>query len=189
MMIEVNFLPLEERKKKNLPKIPAGLPLKIFYLFLVILASIHLVIFLVTFAQDFYLNRLTIKVNEKLPKSAEAATMKQTISSLEKEVLVFDEFFGKNIIWAEKLNIISDVMPIGIWLNRIIINDNLFSMDGTAVSLKGEEMKMISVLLEALKAKDSFYDGFEDLTLKSIQRRYIKSIEVVDFIIAGLLKE
>lgn len=188
-MIAVNFLPLDLRKKKKiLPSVPSGLPVKIFSITVGILIAVHLLLIIAIMGGKFYLKTLTKMVNEKLPRTQEAANVTQEIRKLETEQIDIDQLFGKRIFWAQKLNIVSDQITTGIWLNRLIITETLFSLEGTAVSLKGEEMKMISSFLESLKAQADFFSDFDDLALKSIQRRSIKSIEVVDFIIAGMFK-
>jgi hypothetical protein len=189
-MIEVNFLPHELRKKKKaLPSVPAGVPLKIFSIALGILIGIHAILMLVSLGGKFYFARLTKKVSEKMPRSQEAANVTQEIRKLETEQTGIDKLFGNRLFFAQKLNIISDVIPAGIWLNRLIVTETLFSLEGTVVSLKGDEMNLISSFLDSLKTNNNFSSDFEELALKSIQRRSIKATEVVDFIIAGLIKE
>lgn len=139
-------------------------------------------------AENFYLKTLNAKLNEKMPKTQETLATTKEINSLQDEQAGLNKLFGKRIIWAKKLNTISNQLPTGIWLNRIIITESLFSMEGSSVSLKSEEMKSINTFLENLKKEADFLADFQDLALKSIQRRSIKLIEVVDFIIAGILK-
>ena len=188
-MIEINFLPPEVKKKKSLPVIPSGLAVKIFSTVIAILVGIHVVILLIMFAGKLYLGMLNKKVTERRPRSEEITSVRSGIKKLEEEQAVIDQLFGKRIIWAQKLNILSDTIPAGIWLDRFILTDKLFSLEATAVSLKSDEMKLISSFLDDLKRLPAFYSDFEDLALKSIQRRSIKAIEVVDFNIAGLLKQ
>lgn len=125
----------------------------------------------------------------KLPKSAEVARVSEEIKKREEEQSVFEGLFGKRIIWAEKLNIISNELPSGIWLKRLIVTEELFSLQGVAVSLRAEEMDLIGSFLGNLKTEQGFYADFSDLAVKSIQRRSIKVVEVVDFTIAGLFKQ
>ena len=187
-MIEINFLPPEIKKKKSLPVIPSGLAIKIFSTVIGILVGIHVVIILIMFSGKLYLGMLNKKVTERRPKSEEITSIRSGIKKFEEEQAIIDQLFGKKLIWAHKLNILSDTIPVGIWLDRLILTDKLFSLEATAVSLKSDEMKLISSFLDSLKKEPAFYSDFEDLALKSIQRRSIKAIEVVDFNIAGLLK-
>ncbi len=188
-MIELNFLPLELRKKKRAaPLMPSGLPIKIFWWVLSIIIGIHLLLILIMLGENLYLKTLSAKLEEKMPKTQETLSATKEINSLQDEQSGLNKLFGRRIIWAKKLNIISNCLPSGVWLSRIIITDNLFSMEGSSVSLKSEEIKAINALLESLKGEADFISDFQDLALKSIQRRSIKSIEVVDFIIAGILK-
>ncbi|MEW6009165.1 MAG: hypothetical protein AB1629_05995 [Candidatus Omnitrophota bacterium] len=189
-MIELNFLPLDLRKKKRAaPIVPSGLPIKIFWWVLGIIIAIHLLLILIMLGEKFYLKTLEAKLNEKMPKTKETLATTKEINNLQDEQTGLSKLFGKRIIWAKKLNTISNKLPSGIWLNRIIITDTLFSMEGSSVSLKAEEMKSINEFLASLKEETDFVVDFGELALKSIQRRSIKTIEVVDFIIAGLLKQ
>jgi Tfp pilus assembly protein PilN len=188
-MIEINFLPSEFKHKKQLINIPSGLPLKIFCMVLGALIGVHLIIILIVFGTKVYLHKLNSQVNEKLPRAKEIATMKEEIKKLEEQQQIMSKLFGKRFIWSQKLNYLSDSLPQGLWLTRIIITENIFSLEGTAVSTKAEEMKTINSFLESLKANPEFVSDFSDLALKSIQRRTIKIIEVVDFNLAGLLNQ
>lgn len=168
---------------------PSGLPIKIFWWILGIIISLHLLLILIMLGENFYLKTLNAKLNENMPKTQETLATTKEINSLQDEQAGLNKLFGKRIIWAKKLNTISNQLPTGIWLNRIIITESLFSMEGSSVSLKAEEMKSINAFLESLKKETDFVADFQDLALKSIQRRSIKLIEVVDFIIAGILKQ
>ena len=94
------------------------------------------------------------------------------------------------IIWSQKLNVLSDSVARGVWLNRVRLKDGVFFIEGSAISKQNDEMINVHSFTSSLKDEKLFLDKFVDLELGSIQRRYISKTEVADFLItAELIKE
>ena len=95
---------------------------------------------------------------------------------------------GKKILWAQKLNEISDSIPRGVWLNKVSTDDGIFFLDGGAVSKTHDEMINIGNLASGLKNKKHFTVGLQNIEVGSIQRRLIRNTEVVDFLITAKIQ-
>ncbi len=94
----------------------------------------------------------------------------------------------RKILWSRKLNILSDHLPRGVWVKRVVLEENALLIEGSAISEQGEEMINVHKFIAALQKQDVFLEHFADIELSSIQRRKIKQIDVADFIITARLK-
>ncbi len=92
------------------------------------------------------------------------------------------------ILWSQKLNILSDHLPRGVWLKRVALEENALLIEGSAISEQGEEMINVHKFISQLQKQDAFLEHFADIELSSIQRRKIKQVDVADFIITARLK-
>jgi len=92
---------------------------------------------------------------------------------------------GSRILWAQKLNILSDSIVRGVWLTRVRLSEGTFYIEGSAISKQSEEVIGIHPFTANLKADKIFIDKFQDLDLDSIQKRFIGKTEVADFVITA----
>jgi hypothetical protein len=95
----------------------------------------------------------------------------------------------RRILWAPKLNIISDNLPREVWLTRIFFEDDTLLMQGGAVSKVKNEMISVGNFVSNLKKQPDFQKNLATIELGSIQRRIIKNVEVVDFVVTARLIE
>jgi len=92
------------------------------------------------------------------------------------------------VSWSEKINIISDSIPRGVWLKRISLTEDILFIEGSAISRQNNEMINVHAFTSNLKKSSRFLMQFDDLELGSIQRRKIHRIEIADFLISSKLK-
>jgi Tfp pilus assembly protein PilN len=190
MLIEINLLPENIRPKKD-KTLTVSSKQVLSYLFIgaVILVAINLIILSLSFSlrvNIFGLNKKLSKIQPQLQKMQEAE--RQLQQSQEKMRLAQNLVLNR-ILWSQKLNIIADTLAQGAWLRYIGVKQNSFNMDGSCVSLKGEEINIIKNLIDTLKEDANFFRDFDNLELKSVQRRLIGGIEVVDFNFVGNIKK
>lgn len=95
---------------------------------------------------------------------------------------------GKTMLWSEKLNIISDSIVKGLWLNRLELNDNAFLIEGRALSRKNEQMINVHSFASNLKSNARFLEKFNELEQGSIQLQKVGETEVASFLITCHLK-
>lgn len=94
----------------------------------------------------------------------------------------------KRILWSQKLNDISDCMSRGVWLNKISLDQKILLIDGSAVSKIKDEMVSVGNFTANLKGKKSFMTGLDGVELGSIQRRQVKAVDLVDFVVTVKLQ-
>jgi len=188
-MIEINLLPAQLRKKKRiLPKLPS----KVFLLLPSFIIGVLIVLHIIFLVGGILLKNQVSSLDKQLQaisgQKKEADSIKTQLGLMEGKLGNISQLSESRILWAAKLNKISDNVSLGFWLTRLSINEKTLTLEGSIVSLKAEEMTLINKFLQDLKKDAVFFANFNDLELKSIQRRFIKAIEVVDFIIIGTLK-
>lgn len=90
--------------------------------------------------------------------------------------------------WAQKLNLLSEFLPRGMWYKKIALNDGMLFIEGSVISQGVNEISSVSHLISKLKGSEAFMGDFTELELGSIQKRKVKNIEIADFVITMKLK-
>jgi len=79
-------------------------------------------------------------------------------------------------------------VPKGLWLQRFSLSSEGLVIQGSVVSRTQNEMTIIGKFLQDLKVSKVFASTFSKIELSSVQRRTIKTFDVVDFVLLGSLK-
>lgn len=95
---------------------------------------------------------------------------------------------NKIVAWSPKLNAISDAVPRGLWLRKMLLDKTSMTIEGSAVSKNHDEISNVGNFVSALKKNEVFMKDFASLEVNSIQRSKRNSIEVADFTIMAKLK-
>jgi len=195
-MIEINLLPERFRKKKkglaiSFPQLPREALILFIGGILCLLILIHILLVGVLIIQRVRLSSLNRGWQKIMPAKTQVDGVKEEIAKIENRLRSFDAATdpSKRIIWAKKLNQLSDFLPGGVWLTKLSFLNERFIIEGSAISKKGEEMVMVGKFTSALKDDPVFTRDFKDIELTSINRRLIKSVEVADFVITVILKD
>lgn len=189
-MIEINLIPSSLRKKKKVNALVSGLnmPLEIVVgsiggVFLVLFV-LHAFLLLINVGKIVQRNNLKGQWQSILPAKESVDGVIAEMRALQtSHKAIEDVTTGKRIIWSQKLNIISDSLPRGVWLKKIALTDEMFFVDGSAISSENKEMVNIHSLTSALKENKDFMEQLSELELGSIQRRKIQKMEIADFLI------
>jgi len=189
-MIDINLSPPELRKGKKRSLLPGGfnIPKE------VVIGSVGGLFILLIFVHIILLftNITRISKHKSLKKEWEIILPSKTnVDKVINEMRVLEKSFESvtkitgqdSILWSEKLNMISDVMPRGVWLRRMSFDEDIFFIEGSAIARQQNEMVNVHQLTSRLKNNEKFLDGLEDLELGSIQRRSVKTLEIADFLI------
>ena len=193
-MIDINLIPPHLRKKEKsrlLGKV--NIPLEVIIGcgggLLVLLGIVHVLLLFVNIGK--------LAQHKTLQKQWETMRPgKENVDSVVNEMRVFqgkykaiEDITGKSgLSWAQKLNILSDNLPRGVWLKKIALNEEILFIEGSAISKEITEIISIHHLTSNLKADDHFLEYFTDFELGSIQRRKIKNVEIADFVITMKVK-
>ena len=193
-MIEINLLPENLRKEKkklniNIPMLPKKKLFKVLIGTAGILIIGHVLLTSTLVVKKIRLLRLTKHWEEIKPVKEKIDILKKDMNFAEDKTQAIEQLTTKaKIIWSEKFNLISNVIPDGVWLRRIFVSGQDLKIEGSAVSKSGEEMIAVGKFANNLKKEDRFYFDFKDIGVTSIKRRKIGSVEIVDFIITVSLK-
>jgi len=102
--------------------------------------------------------------------------------------MIADMTTRKSLRWAPKFNAISDDLPRGLWLSKMVLDKTGLTMEGSVVSKNQNEINKVGLFLAALKQNEGFMKGFSSLEVNSIQRGKNNAVEVTDFTVKAKLK-
>jgi len=194
-MIDVNLAPPNLRRRQKHRILPKG-----FYMppevvigcgggFLVLLVVVHIYIILKHISINQKYSQIEKKWEQILPAKKQADKVISQIRQLHAKEKDVEELIGVDrILWARKLNIISDSLPRGVWLRRVAFEDGrTFVIEGSAISRQQNEMAAIHEFTHNLRQGKLFLKHFQEMDIGSMTRRQVKDRELVDFsIVAGL---
>jgi hypothetical protein len=124
-----------------------------------------------------------------LPDKNNLETISQQIKDLNFRMSTINDFaVKKSIVWSQKLNDLSDLMPKGLWFKKIIWDNSVFVIEGTAFSKLFDEITLVGDFVSNLKKDEGFIKDFSSIGLDSITRSKRGMIEVVDFKITAKVK-
>lgn len=188
-MIEINLIPYSLRKKKSkLSLAEFNIPLEIVIGLggglVVLLALAHITLLAI--------NIRDLAKHKEFQKQMEAISPgKQQVEKVINELRTLQNtqkavqgiLPARKIHWAQKLNILSDSIPRGVWIRRISLEGAVLLIEGSAISTDNEAMINVHQFTSTLKSQREFLEHFSDLELGSIQRRKIKHVDIADFMI------
>ena len=194
-MIDINLVPSDLRKARKgkhfLGKI--NIPLEIIIGcgggFLILLAMVHVGVLLINLGKVAHLKTLQYQWEAM-------SSDKKNVDSVVNEMRIFQGKFKAlediarkgELSWAQKLNLLSNNIPRGMWFKKIVLSDKTLFIEGSTIAQGVNEIVSVSRLIAKLKDDAAFMENFTDLELGSIQRRRIKNVEIADFVITMKLK-
>ena len=96
----------------------------------------------------------------------------------------------KKILWAEKLNQISDSLPRGVWLKELSLVDDALMIQGSAVSKENDEILSVHKFASNLKGNENFKKNFSEIEMAIHKTHKLGMTSIADFSIdAGLERE
>ena len=190
-MIDINLIPdhlRKTRRNKALSaasfRIPQEMVIGLAGGLIFLLILIHSVLLVVSWMKTQQYAKLKKQWEEILPAKQRVDAVLKEGRILSNKIDAIDKVTtGKKVSWAQKLNDISDNLPRGVWLNKVSVGQKVLLIDGSAVSRTKEEMTNVGNFASNLKSCKTFMKGLENIELGSIQRRSVKSVEIVDFLI------
>jgi len=193
-MIDINLIPQElrkQRKNKLLGKI--NIPLEIlvgcFGGFVIILGMIHVVILLLNVGKVAHLKTLQYQWESMETEKKNVESIKSEMNIFKGKFKALEDIAKKGeMSWAQKLNILSDELPRGMWFKKIALAERMLFIEGSTISQDASEIASVSRLIASLKNDEEFIVDFTEIELGSINRRRIKNVEIADFVITMKLQ-
>lgn len=194
-MIEINLIAYSLKKKKEgkLSLKEFNIPLEIIIGLggglVVLLILIHIFLMVVNIRNVARHKALQKQMETVLPGKQRVEEVVNELRVLQgTQKAVQDILPKRKIFWAQKLNILSDSIPRGVWLKRVNLEGDILVIEGSAISTDNEAMINVHQFTSSLKNRQEFLENFNDLELGSIQRRKIKERDIADFMITVRLK-
>lgn len=123
------------------------------------------------------------------------AAQKKTLEEFNSQYAVQSEdaqalqqLLRERIIWSEKLNRLSQDLPIGVWFRELSATPKELILRGAVVSLNKDELGLIKQLLDNLKNDPAFFRDFSSLELGSAEKTTLGSYEVTEFTLNANLR-
>jgi len=193
-MIDINLVPPHLRKQQKSRVLGAiNIPLEIIIgcggglLFL--LGIIHIVLLLVNVGKLAQYKSLQHQWDSMRSDKENVDSVVSKIKIFQGKYTALEDIAKKaKLSWSQKLNLLSDFIPRGMWFRKIALNSDMLFIEGSMVSQGGSEISSVSRLISKLKSSDDFIGDFTDLEIGSIQRRRIKNIDIADFVVTMKLK-
>ncbi|HAJ57810.1 MAG TPA: hypothetical protein DCL35_08655 [Candidatus Omnitrophica bacterium] len=189
-MITINLLPFSQRKTERRISLPTNFPYKI-YLFAIvaILLFLHLSFFSLAVIKKIQTMGLQGAWSKMEPESKESAAIRKEIKESEARANTLKGVFARKASLTEILSGLNLSVPRGLWLESFSFGDEGLVIQGSVVSLEQNEMTLIGKFLQDLKNNKVFQSVFSKIELSSVQRRTVKTYDVVDFVFTGDFKK
>jgi hypothetical protein len=185
-MITINLLPKNLRKierKVVLPYKTALVWVIACFLFL------HAVLLLIAGVKQVQVLTLKLSWGMVEPQSKDSLSTKSEIKKLETDIKSMTAVLSRKVSATELFSGLNAAVPKGLWLERFSFSDEGLVVQGSVISLTQNEMTTIGKFLQDLKSNKTFQSLFSKIELNSVQRRTIKTYDVVDFVVVGDLKK
>jgi len=185
-MISINLLPKNLRRTEHKIVLPYKAYVLMVAIFFVVL---HIVLLAVAGVKQVHLMGLRHSWSSLAPQSKEFLTRRNDIKALESEIASLKADLDRPYSLTEMLSVLSGAVPSGLWLDRLSLSPEKLVIQGSVVSLSQNEMTIIGRFLEELRTHKTFTAALEKIELNSVQRRTVKSYDVVDFVLMGNRKK
>lgn len=193
-MIEINLIPYSLRKKKKKFSLAEfNLPLEVVIGLggglMALLILVHIVLMIIDLRIVGRHKQVQQQMEALGPQKQQADKVVNELRTLQGTQKALQEILPeRKISWAQKLNILSDSIPRGVWLRRVSLDTETLFIEGSAISTDNEAIINVHQFTSALKNQKEFLEHFKDLELGSIQRRKIKQVDIADFMITAEMK-
>ncbi len=186
-MLTINLLPKNLKRTERKIKLPYN---KLYLMAAVaILLFLHLVLFSFAAVKKIQIISLNGSWAKIAPQSKDSVAIKAQIKDLETKVNSMKDMLSRKVSMTELLSGLNAAVPKGLWLERFSYSAEGLVVQGSVVSLTQNEMTSIGKFLQDIKANKIFSALFSKIELNSVQRRTIKTNDVVDFVVIGELKK
>lgn len=194
-MININLIPDELRKKKKYQFVAAAfkdIPLEITIGslggFLALLVAVNILLQLLIFVGIANQKRLELSWQMMGPQRIQIDKITNELEGSRQKITTIENIKnGMRISWAQKLNIISDRILPGIWLNRLSLDKDKLLIEGNSVSKKGDYSANVNRFNAALKNEKSFTEGIEGIEVSSVARKKINDVWIASFTMTATL--
>jgi hypothetical protein len=181
-MITINLLP------KNLRRVERKIvvPYKAYVLMTVLVfLLVHVLLLSAAGIEKVHVLSLRHNWGRLAPQSKEFLARRKELKAAETDIVSLKMLTGRPFSLTEMLSVLAGAVPPGLWLDRLSLSPESIVIQGSVVSKNKNEMTIIGQFLEAIRTHKTFAAAFEKIELNSVQRRTVKTYDVVDFVLVG----
>jgi hypothetical protein len=194
-MININLVPEELIKKKKyqfVRKIMQNIPSEVFIGaiggVLTFILIMNILLQLIIFVQLANCQRLQITRDLITPEKRQVDIIIGNLTALRQKIGTIENITsGKRVLWAQKLNIVSDIILPGVWLEKMTLEKGFLSLEGKSVSNKGAQLALISNFNIQLRNSPVFMMGVKSVDISLIDRTKTKMLDLGVFTIKATL--
>lgn len=194
-LIDINLIPAELRKKKRSRLLEEGLkiPLEMFVgiiaIVVVSLIALHIFVLFLNINKLSVRKDLENKWLKMQPDKGQVDQVMDEINKINTKIKSIEQMTASsNVSWSKKLNILSDILPRGVWLKRITLDNGQLLISGSAISSQEKGMMEVHEFASKLKSDKDFLINLSEIEVGSIKRRNINKTEVSDFLLMSEIK-
>ncbi|MGE5280511.1 MAG: PilN domain-containing protein [Deltaproteobacteria bacterium] len=185
-MIVVNLLPKSLKRVEH----KIVVPYKAYVLMAVAgLLLLHVLLFAAACVKKVHVMSLRGHWERLAPQSKEFVARRGEFKTATTDVASLESFVNRPFSLTEMFSVLAGAVPPGLWLDRFSLSAESLVIQGSVVSLNQSEMTIIGKFLEQLRASKTFSAALDKIELNSVQRRTVKSYDVVDFVLVGERKK
>lgn len=193
-MIDINLIPVALRKKSGgFLGVTLNLPREILWGVGFAAAAFtvlcHVLLALGWIVKSMSLVGLENQWKQVEPDRRAIDAIGNQVKDLNKKMKTMQELVKtRETSWSQKLNSVSDNLPKGVWLTKLIIDERSLVFQGMAVSKQRNEIVLIGNLNNALKKDASFAADFSNIEVNAINRSKFNNVDVSQFTLTAKLK-
>ncbi len=196
-MIRINLVPEElRRKRRPVRRTPAvaGPPRELVAAIIggtvVLLLLVHAVLQSVILMDYTRRKALQAQMEELAEDKAHIDQVMRRVRAAREQVQALEGILGdRRLSWARVLNAVSDQVPEGVWLNRMLFEEDTLLIEGSSLARQEDEVSGVYAFIANLKKSVPFSSDFgEILTAGPIKGRRVHVTPLADFVIEARLK-
>ena len=211
MMIQINLLPEELRKKErirlSLPEVPIR---KVLIVFFSVLFAVQASLSVFALVQKGRIGQVQKEITALKAQNKEITFQKGETASARTKLREIQALTERDFFWTKVLNDLSDSVTKGIWLVHLSLEDiaappkgdeagqkprrgearamiKTLRIDGSAVG-QGQETAFIGKFIKELKENPSLSEIFQEVKLSNINQKKIRDADVYDFSLTCLFR-
>jgi Tfp pilus assembly protein PilN len=200
-MIKINLLPEELRVRKKQALAFPALPVMPIVIGVVgFLIALQLILAVLVHVKKAVFNSLNGKYSSISTSHVQAAALENDLKDLSYKVDTVEKLSISRFKMSKKLNDLSNLTVPGVWLRSIDIRKGespsepgvlreALIIEGSSTVSGEKEDGSIGRFVNSLKENAPFSEDFSEIELTKVERKKIRSTEVMDFIVICTFKK
>ncbi len=195
-MIDINLVPVSLRKKSSsgaLSGVNFGIPQEILLGvgggIVAFMVLVHVLLFVALAVNGIIFGVHKMEWQRMLPEKNTIDALGTQLKDLKGKMNSITQVTSpKAMGWSRKLNTISDAVPRGLWLRKVVVDSTALVIEGSVVSKTQNEIVIVGNFVSDLKKDEAFMADLAGLEVNSIVRVKRGATDVANFTITAKLK-